>query len=112
MNKNKSKKLSNREVIKNNILKGKEYYTHSGNLKSAKKPNLNFLCSCDCAKRFSEKQIKDVFNNYYSQKSRKEQNLFLNSLVIPVTNDQNIRQKFDYFIEVKNPKNEVFLYEI
>jgi hypothetical protein len=31
MNKNISKKLSNRELIKNNILKGKEYYTHSGN---------------------------------------------------------------------------------
>jgi hypothetical protein len=82
MNKNESKKLSNREIIKNNILKGKEYY--------------------------SEQQIKDVFNYYYSQKNRREQNLFLNSLVIPVTNDQNIRQKFDYFIEIKNPKNEVF----
>jgi hypothetical protein len=34
MNKNKSKNLSNRELIKHNILKGKEYYTHSGNFKS------------------------------------------------------------------------------
>jgi hypothetical protein len=108
MNKNKSKKLSKRKLIKNNILKGKEYYTTSGKFKSAKNPNLNFLCSCNCAKRFSEQQIKDVFDSYYSQKSRKVQNLFLNSLVIPVTNGQNIRQKFDYFIEVKNPNNEVF----
>ncbi len=69
---------------------------------------MNYLCSCNCAKRFSEQQIKDVFNYYYSQKIRKEQNLFLDSLVIPVTNNQNIRQKFDHFIEEKNPKNEVF----
>ncbi len=108
MNKNKSNKLSNRELIKSNILTGKVYYTHSAYFKWVKKTNFNFLCSCNCAKRFSEQQIKDVFDSYYSQKSRKEQNLFLNSLVIPVTNGQNIRQKFDYFIEVKNPNNEVF----
>ncbi len=66
--KKKSKKLSNCELIKNNILKGKEYYTHSRNFESAKKSNLNFLCSCNCAKRFSEQQIEDVFDCYYSQK--------------------------------------------
>jgi hypothetical protein len=42
------------------------------------------------AKRFSEQHIKDVFDCYNSQKSGKEQNRFLNSLVIAVTNDQNI----------------------
>jgi hypothetical protein len=105
-----SKKFNKRELIKNKIIKGSGRQTHyNEKYIEPKTQKINTLCNCEikCANLFTEFELKDVFNRYYSLKSHNEQHLFSKSLVIPSKKEIKIRHNFDYFIEVINDGNEV-----
>jgi hypothetical protein len=105
-----SKKVYKKELIKNKILKGSGHQTHnSEKYIESKKQRIDILCNFEikCENLFTEIQLRDVFNRYYSLKSHNEQHLFLKSLVIPSKKETKIRQNFNYFIEVINNENEV-----
>jgi hypothetical protein len=106
---NEKQKIYKREFIKKCIIAGKEHSTHYSNkILPSKTQNTTFTCICEpqCVFKFTEYQLNEIFNRYYSLKTHNEQHLFLKSLVIPC-DIKNKRTKFNYFLEVKENANTV-----
>ncbi len=107
---NKLEISNKKEIIKKDILKGREHVTHySEKIIPARKSNLIFDCNCKvkCNNLLSDNQKIQVFKNYNELDSHSKQYLLLRSLIIPVGKPDNKIQKFEYFIETKSEENAV-----
>jgi uncharacterized protein YueI len=105
-----SNKVNKKEETKRNIISGSERQTHYTNRRIEPKRQKINLCNCaiKCVNLFTENQLKEIFDRFYSLKTHNEQNLFLNLLVTHSERVTKIRQQFDYHLEVNIIGNEVY----
>jgi hypothetical protein len=89
-----------REIIKQNVLSGKEHKFHNNKkLIPSRRQYLAF--SCKCYAKFSDQQLRYVFKQYYDLKSHCEQYARLRR---QKKFFQFIEQKFSYETEYKPKK--------
>jgi hypothetical protein len=67
-----------REIIKQNVLSGKEHKSHNNkNLIPSRRQCLAFSCKCKCYAKFSDQQLRYAFKQNYDLKSHSQQYAYL-----------------------------------